>query len=488
MAKKPGLIETGKRLLKVIRSDSWRNVLTGKGTNSDKRTSTTYGAGPRISDQTLANLYRSNGICRKIIDVPANDMTRNWMKITGDDDDEVLQHLETIKTKSRTNKGIKWSRLFGAGIVLMGIDDGGSLEEPVNEDNIRSVDSLVTFDRREVIIQEHDLQSDMSEPDFLEPQMYEITPVTGGDHMVRVHASRIMRFRGADLPRQELVQNAYWEQSIIQAIYEHMRQYGGVFDNAEFIIEDFIQTLIKMQNVMNHMKTQKGQELVKARLHLFDRSRSVANTMIIDTNEDYSKHASTVTGLDTLLDRFAIALAAVADMPVTKLYGRSPAGENATGESDMRNYNDGIKASQEDDVGPELEKLIKYTFLSFGKEPEKWTIKWQPLVTPTPKEEAELYDLTAKGDQTYVNARIADPVELEKHRFSGAEFNADAPTYEVKEPDPNETPPGEVPPEMLAAQNALIANAGKAPPGQPAVPPEGGDDDEGSTDDGDTDG
>lgn len=485
MAKKPGLIETGKRLLQVIRNDSWRNVLTGTGTSKDKRKSTTYSASPNISDQTLANLYRSNGIARKIIDVPANDMTRNGFTIDGDDDDKVLQHLETLNAKGKTNKGIKMGRLFGAGIVLIGVNDGGALEEPVNEKAIKSVDSLVVFDRREVIIQEQDIQTDMGKPDFLEPQMYDITPVTGGGEMVRVHTSRVMRFRGSDLPRQELVQNSYWEQSVIQAIYEHMRQYGAVFDSAEFIVEDFIQTLIKMKNVMNYMKTKQGQELIKARLNLFDKSRSVANTLIVDTEEDYAKHASTVTGLDTLLDRFQMALSAVADMPVTKLFGRSPGGENATGESDMRNYNDGIRAGQTDDVGPQLDKLVKYTFLSFGSEPEKWSIRWLPLLTPTPKEEAEVYDLTAKGDQTYVTARIADPVELEKHRFDGAEFNASPPTYKVKEPDPNETPPGGIPPEMLAAQEALKANAGKIPA---AVPPEGGADDEGATDDSNADG
>jgi len=441
-AEKQGLI---KRVWSAIRGDSWQNVLTGTGTSYDKRKATTFAASRRIHPQQLAKLYVDNGITRKIVDLPANDMTRNWLKVKGDDDDKVLMRMEELKTKQEVTKGIKWGRLFGCGIVVMGIDDGGELEEPVNEANVRSVDSLTVFDRREVVIEEQDLQFDMGQPDFLEPQMYEITPVTGPSVQVRVHTSRCMRFRGVETPRQELVSNSYFDLPVLQAIYDNLRQYGGVFDSAEFIVEDFIQTLIKMEGVMAMMRSKEGQATVKARLNLFDQSRSSANTLIVDTNEDYSKHSSTVTGLPDLLDRFMMTLSAVTGIPVTKLFGRSPAGENATGEADTRFYYDDIKSSQEDEVSPELEKLVRLLFIAQGGEPEKWSIQWNPLITPTPKEKAELYKINAEGDAVAVNSNVADPAELEEYRYGGATYNSEPPTYEVpKERD--EPPPPEMPP------------------------------------------
>jgi phage-related protein (TIGR01555 family) len=446
--------------------DSWQNLFKGKGTSKDARTSTTYNSGPIISDSTLSQLYRSNGIAKKIVNIPVDDMTRNGFKIKGDEDDKVLMRMEELNLLGAANLGQKWARLYGNGIVLMGIDDGGELSEPVNEDAIKDVTSLTVFDRREVEVDQQSLQTDMGKPDFLQPQIYQITPVTGGN-TVRVHVSRLMIFRGSELPRKELVENSYWDQSFLQSIYESLRQYGAVYDSAEFIVEDFVQTLIKLKNVMNLMKTKEGQALVKSRLNLFDKSRSVANTLIIDTEEDYSKHASTVTGLDLVMDRYGIKLTGESDIPATKLFGRSPAGENATGAADIRFYYDGLEAAQNEKLRPQLEKPIKYMFLANGGEPEDWTIEFNPLTTMTPKEESELYKLNAEGDAANVNGGIADPDQLEKYRFGGATYNASPPTYEVPdEPEPEPEPPTPPPPPFgqFGAQPPV--------PGAPVPPPE----------------
>ena len=449
---KPGMV---RRVL-----DSWHNLWTGKGTSKDARTATTYNSGPVIGDSTLSQLYRSNGIAKKIVNIPVDDMTRNGFKIKGDEDDTVLMRMEELNLIGAANLAQKWARLYGNGIVLMGVDDGGELWEPVNEDRVKDVTSFTVFDRREVEVDQQSLQRDMGKPDFLQPQLYKITPVTGGT-TVSVHISRLMIFRGSELPRQELVENSYWDQSFLQAIYESLRQYGAVYDSAEFIVEDFIQTLIKLDNVMNLMRTKEGQKLIKARLDLFDKSRSVANTLIVDTKEDYSKHASAVSGLDLVMDRFGIKLTAEADIPATKLFGRSPAGENSTGAADIRFYYDGLKAAQNDKLRPQLDKPVRYQFIANGGEPEDWTIEFNPLTTMTPKEEAELYKLNAEGDAANVNAGIADPDQLEKHRFGGATYNATPPTYEVPdepEPEPEpKTPP--FPPGMPFQ------------PGQPGVQP-----------------
>ena len=50
--------------------------------------------------------------------------------------------------------------------------------------------------------------------------------------------------------------------------------------------------------------------------------------------------------------------------PMTKLFGRSPAGMNATGESDLKNYYDYVDSQREAKVRPVLQKLLPVLAMS----------------------------------------------------------------------------------------------------------------------------
>ena len=87
-------------------------------------------------------------------------------------------------------------------------------------------------------------------------------------------------------------------------------------------------------------------------------SKSVLNAVILDRDEMYDKQYTTLAGLPEVIDRFMLQLSGATGIPVTRLYGRSPAGLNATGESDLRNYYDLIEAAQRNRLMPPLRKLI----------------------------------------------------------------------------------------------------------------------------------
>ena len=72
-------------------------------------------------------------------------------------------------------------------------------------------------------------------------------------------------------------------------------------------------------------------------------------TRIINKGDAMHNVQYTFTGLADVYDRVMMDVAGAARTPVTKLFGRSPAGMNATGESDMRNYYDYIDGLRETD-------------------------------------------------------------------------------------------------------------------------------------------
>ena len=107
-------------------------------------------------------------------------------------------------------------------------------------------------------------------------------------------------------------------------------------------------------------------------------------------------------------------MAGAAEIPATKLFGRSPQGMNSTGEADLRNYYDMIAQLQERYLRPALEKLLPVMAIScWGYVPENLEIVFQPVMTMTPEERAERAD---KLSDKVIRAYEAGLVTLEEAR------------------------------------------------------------------------
>lgn len=84
-------------------------------------------------------------------------------------------------------------------------------------------------------------------------------------------------------------------------------------------------------------------------------------------------------------------ISGAAEIPVTKLFGRSPSGLNATGESDLQNYYDMIAEKQEAVLRPILNKVLPPFIIStIGSLPEDFDFDFDPVAEPSDKERADL--------------------------------------------------------------------------------------------------
>ncbi len=115
-------------------------------------------------------------------------------------------------------------------------------------------------------------------------------------------------------------------------------------------------------------------------------------------------------------------------MPLSKLFGQSATGLNATGEGDARNWYDAVAAYQTERVRPAYERLLKLLFASKsgptkGIEPENWALKFPPLWQPTAKEQAETRKIIAETDEINYNLGMASSDELRNSRFGGEEYS-----------------------------------------------------------------
>jgi phage-related protein (TIGR01555 family) len=165
-----------------------------------------------------------------------------------------------------------------------------------------------------------------------------------------------------------------------------------------------------------------GEDRLKTRVESIDMTKSTIHSVILGTDEEYSRDSATVTGIADLLDRFMMNLSAVTQYPVTKLFGRSPAGMNATGENDLKNYYDAVRSEQVATTKyiQNLVNLIANLKNIEGEFP--WV--WNPLFQLSEKDQGEVKRLAAEesrtyadGDERMLNAGVLMPEDVWKLRF-----------------------------------------------------------------------
>lgn len=408
------------------RTDGWQNLLTGFGVlNKDKRMSTQFAGTARLTQATLTSMFTDDGFAQRVVSLPADDMVREWFKVEGDTDGLILQSLKELRAKYHINRALKWARLYGGSLIVKGIDDGGKFEVPLNENGIKKVSFLRSYDRWKASVISY--YNDPTTELYGQPELYMISPLQGSPY--NVHASRVMIFDGVDVPDDIRRLNNDWGDSVLQAVYERVRGLGEAYGNIETIISEFIIGMLTVKNLAELLAS--GQEgLVQNRLNQIDLSKHVINSILLDEGEKFERISATTTGLEKLIEKLTQAVSSVTGIPITLLMGESPAGLQATGASDIRFYYDSISADQETILQPQLEDLICNIMLSSegptrGKEIDGWQIVFNPLWQPTEKEQAETRKMVAETDAIYLDRSVLMPEEVANSRFGGNQYSVD---------------------------------------------------------------
>jgi phage-related protein (TIGR01555 family) len=426
------------------RGATFQNGATGIGTQRDKTTWGNYWAPWRIMDSELLAMYNGSDLAAKIVEAAPQEMfRRGWEVRSRDIDDDEIKALDKKSASLRLNEllleGSIWGRLFGGSMVIMGAEDGRNPDEELNEDSIKTFHYLNVVDRRFVWVQRY--YSDMLSPKFGLPEIYLITNIVSHGGMygttnpppgirlaaVSIHESRCIRFDGAKtdvLTRQQL---AGWTWSVLQRCYDVLRRFDGAFDSTGNLLSDASQAVFKIKNLME-MIAQNQKDKLLARMQLVDFGRSVMRGIMVDADsEEFKREPTSFAGIPDILDRYMMRLAAAANMPVTRLFGRAPAGMNATGESDTRMWLDQIRSMQENELAPKIKCL--YQLLSKAKDSgikEKdveFQVEFRPLFEPTETESADRGLKLAQRNQILIDEGVITPEQAALGMFGSGKLS-----------------------------------------------------------------
>lgn len=482
-------VQTGK-VAPGYREDGFVNLMNSYGTQRDTTEMYDYEPDALASDAEITSFYEGNGLFSKIIDAPAEEAIKHGFELKDVSDDEITafysEALEELDWEETAMQCIKWTRLYGGCIAVMLINDGHGVDEPLDWKNIKSIDDIRVYDRTEIVPDTTNMNKYENKDPFRTrasrtgyPEYYDVNSRSG--HF-RVHESRCLVFRNGVLPN-----NSSTETYQLWGVPEYVRINRAVRDAevahgyAPKMLDRSVQAIYKMQNLAAELATQGGEERVLKRLQTIDLSRGLLNSIVLDANgEEYDFRTFSYTGVSDVINTTCNFLSAVTNIPQTILFGRSPAGMNATGGSDLENYYNYVERIQKRMVKANLRYLLAVVLQAGVKtgEIEKVPpikIEFKSLWSMTESEQldldlkkAQIESTKAQTANVYVTMQAIDPSEIRKNLAKSDDFDVETMLDDLSEKELEEFMPkqqeGEDP--MAAMMGMMGGGGGQQPPQQ----------------------
>lgn len=396
--------------------DALQNFVANFGTGSDRRTHTQYVEQYMLDDRTLEAMYIENWLAGKIIDIIPDDMTREWREFDSSQAppakiEEFVQLETELDICGKFNEAAKWGRLYGGAAIIIGLDEGqgGSPDTPLDIERLGKdcLTHLTVIECERLQAMPDYTQLDPTKPGFGEPEFYTL-PNTS---TFRIHRSRVLPFYGIKLPyyaRQRL-HHAYWGAPVMRRVFEAIVNADMTVAGGASLVSEASVDVVKYKGLTNFLLQPGGEDKIQTRFALAKLLKSVNNVMLLDEDETFEQHQQSFSGLGDLLDRFLGIVAGAADIPETRLLGSAAKGLNATGEGDLANYYDNIRAAQKTDFNPNLRVLDRIMQRSlWGKELKDWGFTWNSLFQMSDSEKATTEQARSVRDAAYLTAGVVD--------------------------------------------------------------------------------
>jgi hypothetical protein len=442
-------------------ADTLLNFVSGLGTAKDPRSATQF-IFNELNRTQLEQMYRSDWLARRIVDLPAEDATREWRQWTGDR--AKLEKIDALEKKldiqKKTRQALQRARLYGGAALVLGVDQGQPEEElDLDDVGLNDLKFVVVVNRYELSAGPRIFNVDSDW--YTRPEYYTVsTPMfgffgeeggsypTGGTTspfvtpnwaqgqappppkapglpdknrvtqppnygMIRMHPSRVIEFTGNELPDWRLAPlGGGWGDSVLQTVDDALRDFAMIVSGLASMINDMKMDVIKVPDLSRKLSTDDITRKTLERFGLANMAKSSINTLLLDKEEEWDR-IQTSFGSTPELIKVAMTLACAAGgVPETRIMGNAPnkglaAQGNSGGEVDIRNYYDDIGSKQKSQYKPMMRPLDRCLQQSaIGRYDPSIDYSWNPLYQPTAQELAAMALAKAQTTQVYVTTGL----------------------------------------------------------------------------------
>lgn len=458
---------------RIVRNiDGFISAVTGAGYAPDKFTSYRFSAGNELDTQTLEELFTNHDLAAAIVERIVRDALRSgyeldWSGATDEERRDVRDWAEsTYDLTGEVGEARVYSRLFGGGGVVLGIDGdlarraipGGTVEF------LRAVPS-------------HRLQGqwfydDPSKQGYGEVEIYQHAQLRLGqgenaESHVPMHESRVVPFYGIKTTDEQMIRDRGWGKSVLHRIYDLLLKFDSSFDSVLATLAESSIPVYKVKALLDLLASENG-ELLAKRFELINTAKGAYKAVILDMDETFERVEASLSEASNVVDISMVRVAGASGQPVTLLFGRAPSGQNATGKSDLENWNQQVASEQSLVLGPAIRTIYGWLLAQPGspliKAPEDLKVIFPAVETPSRQELVNEYQQIGATDAAYIAAQVLTPEQVALSRTEQPGFFPKVDKELLREleelrtermlnpPDPMEMAPPEEEPETEPAQ------------------------------------
>ncbi len=377
----------------TLTHDGLANIMSGAGTSIDKSSYDQYVV--QCDNQQVMQSYRASWIMRKIVDMPARDMTRKGRAWQGEPEEvEARQEREKeLKLWAKLKKALKYGDL-GGGAIFLGTNDA-NLDQPINEG--AELTYLHVFTRDELSFER--LIRDPRDPLYGEPELWTLN--AGNTGSVFIHPSRFIPFKGRDVPDRVVgsqSEQSYWGDPVYTSVRNAVQNADKAADGFASLIDEAKTDTYKFKQLTQLLGDAEGEKTLKRRVEATQMGASIHRSRILDTEDEWETRQVNWSNMDKVSMHYLATVAGAADIPATRFLGKSPDGMNSSGEGDEQNYLDRLSSDQVEKLKPALDHIDQFMF----DQPLEWS--FPPLSEMTEKEKAEIGERKSKAIVGYIQA------------------------------------------------------------------------------------
>ena len=383
------------------------------GTNSVSDNVVYWYASQGFIGAQLCGIIAQNWLVNKACSMPADDAIRkgyNIVTVDGEElDPDAVKILKAYDKAYRVTfnlrEFIRKGRIFGVRVLMFKVQstDPQYYEKPFNIDGVTpgSYKGMVQVDPYWTAPMLDGASA--SQPDtmhFYEPTWW----IINGK---KIHRSHLIIFRHAEPVDVLKPQYIYGGIPLTQQIMERVYAAERVSNEAPMLAMSKRTTvwLTDIEAVMQDTNA------AVSRLQQWAQYRDNYGVKLGDKEGDeFAQFDTSLADFDNLIMTQYQLVAAIANVPSTKLMGTQPKGFNSTGDYEEASYHEMLESIQTHDLTPLLERHHQLVIKSFV-EPQlrkkfnlETTINWLPLDTPTAEELAATNLSKAQTDQALLEA------------------------------------------------------------------------------------
>lgn len=385
---------------------------------------------------------------RRPAEVYAREMTRKWIKIKATGEEKKADKIKEIEAEFRRlnvqavfREAIQQDGLFGRSQIFL---DMGSESDVLDTEELKTelVEStskvgIGQLKRLTVIEPIWSYPNRYNADNPLDPTFYKPTSwfVMGKE----IHSSRLMTIVSRKVPDILKPAYAFAGLSLSQMIKPYADNWLRTRQSVSDLIHAF--TVWTLKTDMSQLLNTGGAENFFNRMQLFNLGRDNHGVNAIDRDkEEFDNVSAPLGGLDKLQAQSQEQMASPSGLPLVYLTGITPAGLNASSESEIEIFQDTLSANQAI-YDPFISKILNIAQLSlFGEIDPDIGFEWEALRTMSPEQMANIRKAEADTDAVLIGAGVISQDESrtrianeEDSPYGGLDLNEPLP--EVPEPE-----------------------------------------------------